>query len=67
MRILSSHLIINIQLLTIEALDMMLYRPENINIDRGKAEVNIGILRSISHHVQLLNSQQVFYYLISQH
>ena len=29
------------------------------------AEVNIGILRSISHHVQCLNSQQLFYYIIS--
>ena len=54
-----------IQLLTIEALDMMLYRPESTNIDRGGAEVNIGILRSISHHVQCLNSQQLFYYIIS--
>ena len=34
-------------------------------IDRGAAEVNIGILRSISHHVQCLNSQQLFYYMIS--
>ena len=25
----------------------------------------IGILRSISHHVQCLNSQQLFYYIIS--
>ena len=65
----------NIQLLTIEALDMMWYRPENTNIDlggsestnidRGSASVNIGILRSISHHVQCLNSQQLFYYIIS--
>ena len=55
----------NIQLLTIEALDMMWYRPESTNIDRGGAEVNIGILRSISHHVQCLNSQQLFYYIIS--
>ena len=54
-----------IQLLTIEALDMMWYRPESTNIDRGGAEVNIGILRSISHHVQCLNSQQLFYYIIS--
>ena len=53
-----------IQLLTIEALDMMWYRPESTNIDRGGAEVNIGILRSISHHVQCLNSQQSFYYII---
>ena len=53
-----------IQLLTIEALDMMWYRPENTDIDRGEAEVNIGILRSISHHVQCLNSQQLFYYII---
>ena len=43
----------------------MLYRPESTNIDRGGAEVNIGILRSISHHVQCLNSQQLFYYIIS--
>ena len=55
----------NIQLLTIEALDMMWYRPESTNIDRGGEEVNIGILRSISHHVQCLNSQQLFYYIIS--
>ena len=54
-----------IQLLTIEALDMMWYRPESTNIDRGGAEVNIGILRSISHHVQCLNSQQLFYFIIS--
>ena len=44
---------------------MMLYRPESTNIDRGGAEVNIGILRLISHHVQCLNSQQLFYYIIS--
>ena len=44
---------------------MMWYRPESTNIDRGGAEVNIGILRSISHHVQCLNSQQLFYYIIS--
>ena len=44
-------------LLTNEALDMMCYRPDNTNIDRGKAEVNIGILWSISHHIQCLNSQ----------
>ena len=55
----------NIQLLTIEALDMMWYRPESTNIDWGGAEVNIGILRSISHHVQCLNNQQLFYYIIS--
>ena len=29
------------------------------------ASVNIGTLRSISHHVQCLNSQQLFYYIIS--
>ena len=46
-----------IQLLTNEALDMMWYRPDNINIDRGGAEVNIGILWSISHHIQCLISQ----------
>ena len=40
-----------------EALDMMWYRPENINIDRGEAEVNIGILWSLSHHIQCLISQ----------
>ena len=44
---------------------MMWYRPESTNIDRGGAEVDIGILRSISHHVQCLNSQQLFYYIIS--
>ena len=47
----------NIQLLTNEALDMMWYRPDNTNIDRGEAEVNIGILWSISHHIQCLISQ----------
>ena len=41
-----------IQLLAMEALDMMRYRPENADIDRGVAKVNIGMLRSISHHVQ---------------
>ena len=46
-----------IQLLTNEALDMMWYRPDNTNIDRGEAEVNIGILWSISHHIQCLISQ----------
>ena len=46
-----------IQLLTNKALDMMWYRPENTNIDRGEAEVNIGILWSISHHIQCLISQ----------
>ena len=46
-----------IQLLTNEALDMMWYRPENTNIDQGEAEVNIGILWSISHHIQCLISQ----------
>ena len=51
--------------MTIEAWDMMWYRPESTNIDRGGAEVNIGILRSISHHVQCLSSQQLFYYIIS--
>ena len=56
-----------IQLLTIEALDMMWYRPESTNIDQGGAEVNIGILRSISYLVQCLNSQQLFYYIISLH
>ena len=54
-----------IQLLTIEAFDMMWYRPESANIDRGGAEVNLGIFRSISHHVQCLNSQQLFYYIIA--
>ena len=33
---------------------MMSYRPEN---------TNIGILWSISHHIQCLNSQQLFYYI----
>ena len=47
----------NTQLLTNEALDMMWYRPDNTNIDRGEAEVNIGILWSISHHIQCLYSQ----------
>ena len=44
---------------------MMWYRPESTNIDRGGAEVNIGILRWISHHVQCHNSEQLFYYIIS--
>ena len=44
---------------------MIWYRPKSINIDRGGAEVNIGILRSISHHVQYLNSQQLFFYINS--
>ena len=46
-----------IQLLTNEALDMMWYQPDNTNIDRGEAEVNIGFLWSISHHIQCLISQ----------
>ena len=29
------------------------------------AEVNIGTFRSISHHIQCLNSQQLFYNIIS--
>ena len=56
-----------IQLLTIEDVDMMYYRPENTNIDRGEAEVNIGILWSISHHIQCLDSQQLFYYITFLH
>ena len=43
-----------IQLLTIEALDMMWYRPESTNIDWGGAEVNIGILRSILYNYWLM-------------
>ena len=37
----------------------MWYRPDNINIDRGGAgaSVNIGIIWSISHHIQCLISQ----------
>ena len=54
-----------IQLLTIEALDLIWCRPESTYIDWGGAEVNFGILRSISYHVQCLNSQQLFYYIIS--
>ena len=54
-----------IQLLNNEALDMIWYRPESTNIDRGRAEVNIGYLRLISYHVQCPNSQQLFYYIIS--
>ena len=50
----SFKMVYNIQLLTIEALDMMWYRPESTNID----------LRSITYHVQYLNSQQLFYYII---
>ena len=45
------------QLLTNEALDMMWYRPEHTNIDLGFASVNIGMLWSISHHIQCLISQ----------
>ena len=30
------------QLLTTDAFDMLLYRPENTNIDRGEADANIG-------------------------
>ena len=52
-----SKLVDIIQLLTNEALDMMWYRPDNINIDLGFASVNIGILWSISHHIQCLISQ----------
>ena len=52
-----SHVSDNKQLLTNEALDMMWYRPDNTNIGRGEAEVNIGILWSISHHIQCLISQ----------
>ena len=57
----------NIQFLTIEAVAMMGYRPENTNIDRGEAEVNIGILWSISHHIHFLDSQQLFYYITFLH
>ena len=38
------------------ALDMMWCQPENNNIDRGWAKINIGFLRSTSRHVQCLNS-----------
>ena len=48
------------QLLTNEALDMMWYRPENTNIDLGFASVNIGILWSISHHIQYLIRQYLY-------
>ena len=51
----------NIQLLASEALDMKCYRPKNNDIYRGEAEVNIGILRSISLHFQCLNSQQLIF------
>ena len=44
---------------------MVFYRPERTNIDQGGAEVNIGIFRSISYHVKCLNSQQLFYHIIS--
>ena len=53
------------QLLTNEALDMLWYRPENTNIDRGKASVNIGILWSISQHFASVNIGILW--LISQH
>ena len=42
-----------IQLLTIEAFEIMCCRPENTNIDRGGA----------SHQVQWLNSQQLLCYI----
>ena len=32
-------------------------------LTEAKAEVNIGILWSISHHIQCLISQQLFYYI----
>ena len=38
----------------------------DVSMTWGEAEVNIGILRSISHHVQCLNSPRLFYYIISQ-
>ena len=38
-------------------MDMMWCRLENTNIDRGEAEVNIGILWSTSHYDQYPNSQ----------
>ena len=44
---------------------MMWCQPESSTIDCGGAEVNIGILSSISHHIQRLNSQQLFLYIIS--
>ena len=56
-----------IQLLTIEAVDMMWYRPENNNIDWGEAEVNIGILWSISHHIHCLDIIIVLLYNILTH
>ena len=34
-------------------------------MSNASASVNIGTLRLISHHVQCLNSQQLFYYIIS--
>ena len=40
-------------------------RPESTNIDRGGAEVIVGIFRSTLHHFHCLNSQQLFYYIIS--
>ena len=44
---------------------MICRRPESSNIDRGGAEVNIGILRSTSYHVKCLKSQNLFCYIIS--
>ena len=32
----------------------------------GLSAVNFGILRSISYHDQCINSQQLFFYIISQ-
>ena len=39
---------------------MISYRPVSTYIDLGTASVNIGTLRSISYHVQCLNSQQLY-------
>ena len=47
-----------IQLLTIIGHDVIL--TWSTNIDRGGAEINIGILRLISYHVQCLNRQHLF-------
>ena len=52
-----------LQLLTIEA-DMMWCWPESTNIDWGRAEVNIGILRSTSHLIYFYKSATKFRNLV---
>ena len=42
---------------------MMWCQPESSNIDLGSASVNIDIITFTSHHVQYLDSQQLFLYI----